>query len=113
MKPETHEARLLRSIKRQIMGVKISCIASGILLPGQTMVFGRDIKEAGIILTLSTRISHPPSVTISHLTQSCVPSLSEQNRDRPSLKGGSYGRSDDFVPNHWSRGFDRHRNRPA
>ena len=39
----------LRSISCQIMGVKISCIASGILLPGQTMVFARDMKESGNI----------------------------------------------------------------
>jgi hypothetical protein len=44
-----HEARFLRSISCHIMGVNISCIASGILLPGQTMVFGRDMKEAGNI----------------------------------------------------------------
>ena len=31
------------------MGVKISCIASGILLPGQTTVLARDIKESGNI----------------------------------------------------------------
>lgn len=44
-----HEARPLRSIRFQIMGVKISCIARGILLPGQTIVFARDMKEFGII----------------------------------------------------------------
>ena len=44
-----HEARPLRSIKFQIMGVKISCIARGILPPGQTIVFARDMKEFGII----------------------------------------------------------------
>ena len=44
-----HEARPLQSIRCHIMGVKISCIASGILLPGQTIVFGRDMKEFGII----------------------------------------------------------------
>ena len=44
-----HEARRLRSIRFQIMGVKISCIARGILLPGQTIVFARDMKEFGII----------------------------------------------------------------
>ena len=27
----------------------MSCIASGILLPGQTMMFGRDMKESGNI----------------------------------------------------------------
>jgi hypothetical protein len=46
---DLHEVRLLRSISCQIMGVNISCIASGILLPGQTMVFGRDMNEAGNI----------------------------------------------------------------
>ena len=44
-----HEARRLRSIRCQIMGVKMSCIASGILLPGQTIVLARDIKEFGNI----------------------------------------------------------------
>jgi hypothetical protein len=44
-----HEARPLRSIRCQIMGVKMSCIASGILLPGQTIVLARDIKESGNI----------------------------------------------------------------
>ena len=44
-----HEARPLRSIRFQIMGVKISCIARGILLPGQTIVFGRDMNESGNI----------------------------------------------------------------
>jgi hypothetical protein len=31
------------------MGVKMSCIASGILLPGQTIVFARDMNESGNI----------------------------------------------------------------
>jgi hypothetical protein len=44
-----HEARFLRSIKCQIMGVKMSCIASGILLPGQTIVLARDMNESGNI----------------------------------------------------------------
>jgi hypothetical protein len=44
-----HEARPFRSIRFQIIGVKMSCIASGILLPGHTIVFARDIKEFGII----------------------------------------------------------------
>ncbi len=39
----------LRSISRQIIGVKMSCMASGILAPGQTMVFGRDMNELGSI----------------------------------------------------------------
>ena len=34
-------ARLLRSIIRQIKGVKISCMASSILPPGTTMVLAR------------------------------------------------------------------------
>jgi len=34
-----------RSIRRQIIGVKMSCIARSILPPGHTMVFGRDMKE--------------------------------------------------------------------
>ncbi len=34
------------SISRQIIGVKISCMARSILPPGQTMVFGRDMKES-------------------------------------------------------------------
>ncbi len=42
-------ARRLRSISCQIMGVKMSCMASGIFAPGQTMVFGRDMKEEGSI----------------------------------------------------------------
>ena len=37
---------LRRSISRQIMGVKMSCIARSILPPGQTMVLGRDMKES-------------------------------------------------------------------
>ena len=45
----SHVARRLRSIRCHIMGVKMSCIASGILLPGQTIVFARDMKEFGII----------------------------------------------------------------
>lgn len=44
-----HEARPFRSIRFQIMGVNTSCIARGILLPGQTIVFARDMKEFGII----------------------------------------------------------------
>ena len=39
----------LRSISRQIIGVKMSCMASGIFAPGQTMVFGRDMNESGSI----------------------------------------------------------------
>jgi hypothetical protein len=35
-----------RSISRRIMGVKMSCIASSILPPGATMVFGRDMNES-------------------------------------------------------------------
>ena len=46
---DIHEARFLRSIKCQIMGVKMSCIASGILLPGQTIVLARDMNESGNI----------------------------------------------------------------
>jgi hypothetical protein len=36
--------RRLRSINFQIIGVKMSCIASGIFPPGQTMVFALDMK---------------------------------------------------------------------
>ena len=39
-------ARLRRSIRRRIIGVKISCIARSIFPPGQTMVFGRDMNES-------------------------------------------------------------------
>lgn len=34
------------SISRQIIGVRISCMASSIFPPGQTMVFGRDMNES-------------------------------------------------------------------
>ena len=44
-----HEAHPLRSIRCHIVGVKMSCIARGILLPGQTIVFALDMKEFGII----------------------------------------------------------------
>src|SRR5581483_446526 len=36
----------LHSSRRQIMGVKMSCMARSILPPGHTMVFGRDMKES-------------------------------------------------------------------
>ena len=42
---KTYEARFFRSISSQIIGVKMSCIAMGILLPGQVMVFARDMKD--------------------------------------------------------------------
>src|SRR5262249_41914892 len=37
---------LRHSISRQIMGVKINCIARSILPPGQTMVLARDMNES-------------------------------------------------------------------
>ncbi len=36
----------LRSSRRQIIGVKMSCIARSILPPGQTIVFERDMNES-------------------------------------------------------------------
>lgn len=39
-------AFFLRSISRQIIGVKTSCMARSILPPGHTIVFGRDMKES-------------------------------------------------------------------
>ena len=40
-----HYARLRRSIRRKIMGVKINCIARPIFPPGATIVLGRVIIE--------------------------------------------------------------------
>ena len=40
-----HAARRFRSIRRRIIGVKISCIAKPILPPGHTMFLGRRIQE--------------------------------------------------------------------
>src|SRR5262249_2660406 len=36
----------LHSSRRQIIGVKINCIARSIFPPGHTMVFGRDMNES-------------------------------------------------------------------
>src|ERR1700722_18328190 len=36
----------LHSRRRQIMGVKMSCMARSIFPPGQTMVLGRDMNES-------------------------------------------------------------------
>ena len=44
---KTYGTRFFRSISSQIIGVKMSCIARGILLPGQIMVFARDMKDCG------------------------------------------------------------------
>ncbi len=42
-------ARLRRSIRRQMNGVKMSCIASSILPPGTTIVLARDMNESWIM----------------------------------------------------------------
>src|SRR6476620_12331591 len=44
---KTYEARFFRSISSQIIGVTMSCIAMGLLLPGKIMVFARDMKDCG------------------------------------------------------------------
>ena len=41
-----YAARRLRSTRRRIIGVRISCIASPILPPGATMLLGRVIHES-------------------------------------------------------------------
>ncbi len=48
--PRRAPIRLRSSIKRQIIGVMMSCIASSSLPPGTTILFGRDMNELLIIV---------------------------------------------------------------